>query len=123
MSCTADRYWSARCRLRAPEASAKERGVSNVVIESNRWEEVKKHWSSHDRIHLNAGTTNIMIRNNFLQATNASAITAGTIAHQKFHDGKVDRKLKNIQILSNTVINSGTQGAFLTVRRRAARCD
>ena len=54
--------------------STADQAVNNVVIENNRWTEVKKHWSSNDRLSIHAGTSNVTVRDNYFQATNSSAI-------------------------------------------------
>ncbi len=89
--------------------------VNTVVIENNRWEEVPKHWSSNDRVNIDAGSANIMVRNNIIDATNASGINVSTMMHEKFGKKLVDRVVTNLHVLSNTVVNHGTQGSFMTV--------
>ena len=105
------------CRPAGPASagSTADEAVDTVVIENNRWEEVPKHWSGNDRMEIDAGSANVMIRNNVIDATNAAAINVSTFMPQTFSTGTVTRVVKNLQILSNTVVNSGTNGAFLSV--------
>ena len=95
--------------------SEADESVSNVVIENNRWEEVKGHWSGNDRVEIQPGTSNVMIRNNEIEATNSTAINVSTYAVQDFAGSDVTRTVTNLQILSNTAVNNGTSGAFLSV--------
>lgn len=97
-----------------PGATA-DASVNTIVVEGNKWEDVKGHWSNHDRVDINAGVDNIMVRNNIIDGTNATAISADTSETQKFKTGTIVRTVKNLQILDNTVVNSGTMGAFLSV--------
>jgi PKD domain-containing protein len=89
--------------------------VDTVVIENNRWTEVKKHWSSNDRLAIHAGTSNVTVRDNYFQATNSSAVNVSTFMHEKFGKKYYDRSVTNLNLISNTAVNSGTQGAFLSV--------
>jgi hypothetical protein len=121
----ADIYWSGNI-LRAGQvligplgpASAgatADESVNTVVVENNRWKEVKGHWSIHDRIDINPGTSSVMIRNNYIDATNANAISATTSARQVFSTGPVHRTVKNVHVISNTAVNPGATGSFLSV--------
>ena len=99
----------------ASAGSTADEAVNTVVIENNRWEEVPKNWSGNDRVEIDAGSANVMIRNNVIDATNATAINVSTFMPETFSTGTVDRVVTNLQVLSNTVVNAGTNGAFLSV--------
>ena len=89
--------------------------VNTVVVENNRWKEVKGHWSIHDRIDINPGTANVMVRNNYIDATDANAISATTSATHIFKTGPVYRTIKNLHVISNTAVNAGKTGSFFSV--------
>jgi PKD repeat protein len=99
----------------ASAGSTANQSVSNVVIENNRWKEVPGHWSANDRVEIQPGTSGVMIRNNFIDATNSAAINVSTYSIDKFGKKTVDRTVSGVEILSNTVVNNGTNGAFLSV--------
>ena len=63
------------------------RPSDTVVIENNRWEEVPKNWSANDRVEIDAGSANVMIRNNVIDATNAAAINVSTFMPETFSTG------------------------------------
>jgi hypothetical protein len=89
--------------------------VNTIVVEGNKWEDVPGHWSNHDRVEINPGVANIMIRNNIIDGTNATAISATTSQTQTFSTGTTVRTINNLQIVDNTDLNTGTTGAFLAV--------
>jgi hypothetical protein len=99
----------------ASAGSTADEMVNDVVIESNRWEEVADHPATNDHFEIQPGTENVMIRNNYIQSTNATAINVNTFERQVFSTGAVNRVVKNLQVLSNTAVNDGTTGAFLSV--------
>jgi hypothetical protein len=99
----------------ASAGSSPKENVNTVVIENNRWKEVMKHWSMNDRLRIDAGSANIMVRNNIIDATNSTAINVATSLPQTFGKKTVNRVVKDLQILSNTVVNPGKSGAFLSV--------
>src|SRR5205814_6482535 len=91
------------------------RNVDTVVIENNRWMPLPGDDSSTlDRIHISAGTSGVMIRNNVFSADNALAIAIDTYQLQqiKGQNKNVKRFTRDVRVLNNTVTNVGTKGGL-----------
>ena len=75
-------------------------------------------FSTHDKVHIAPGTANVMIRGNYIRSDDSDAIAVPTFVREHYHgaDGPaLDRVVKNVFILNNTVLDAGTTGSFLSV--------
>jgi hypothetical protein len=110
-------------------------GISWVCIENNRWYQAAGNWSNHNRIDIDAGVQHIVIRNNYVESTDATAIAIDTRDVIKFPASSlpgspiplppvtVTRTSTDVLVLNNTVVNPnlndgthlGTKGCFIEV--------
>ena len=110
-------------------------GISWVCIENNRWYQVPGNWSNHNRIDVDAGVQHIVIRNNYVEATDANGIAIDTKDVITWPSSTlpgspiplppvtVTRTSTDVMVLNNTIVNPnlndgthlGTKGSFIEV--------
>src|SRR6201999_3629489 len=63
--------------------------INWVVFENNQWLQVSGQWSNNNRIEIDAGVQHVMIRNNYIQATDATGIYVNTSATLTWQPGQL----------------------------------
>ena len=110
-------------------------GVSWLVIENNRELQVPGQYLPNNRIEIDAGVQHVMIRNNYVEATDTTGIEVQTKATLTWTSSElpaspiplpavtVTKTSTDINVLNNTIVNpnlndgthTGAEGCFIEV--------
>ncbi len=110
-------------------------GISWLVIENNREFQVAGQWMNNNRIEIDAGVQHVVIRNNYIEATDATGISVNTRTSLTWLSSELPaspiplppvtivKTSTDVMVLNNTVVNPdfgdgthlGKKGCFIEI--------